>query len=30
MWHEGKEKIDMSEYKAVIDSGTSVIVGPQK
>jgi cathepsin D len=26
----GKAKIDMSKYNAVIDSGTSVIVGPQK
>lgn len=30
MQQAGQAKIDMSEYKAVIDSGTSVIVGPQK
>jgi len=30
MQQVGKDKIDMSRYNAVIDSGTSVIVGPQK
>jgi len=29
MNQQGKSKIDMSKYYAVIDSGTSVIVGPQ-
>lgn len=28
MIQKGKEAIDMSKYKAVIDSGTSIIVGP--
>jgi len=28
MQQSGKAKIDMSRYRAVIDSGTSVIVGP--
>lgn len=28
MWQEGKDAVDMSKYNAVIDSGTSVIVGP--
>lgn len=30
MQQVGKEKIDMSEYKWVIDSGTSLIMGPQE
>jgi cathepsin D len=28
MQQSGKDKIDMSRYYAVIDSGTSIIVGP--
>ena len=30
MQQKGKSKIDMSKYKAVIDSGTSITIGPSK
>jgi len=30
MQQKGKDSIDMSSYYAVIDSGTSIIVGPNK